>query len=381
MEESLNITIHDIEPRVKEFLEKPASPNKNIEYYDGMQNTPIRRTSILKKDGNLYFSSTLYSIKRNMQSYYLKPKEKLGFTLNEKGKLSIWFGKSVQELQPFLPLIFKELGIDFIKQLPENYNSFITKVVLEKMLNGKITNPIDFCSQLLKNWRVKGASPRLLYKTMMTPTIGDKHSGFGVGVFTSVISIAKNFDHYLEHLIRNVNSTSRFNFSDLEMQAVILDRKIDYNWSEKRLEEEHKAWTKEIMLLKKDKLSDKPITALKWFRDNTHLLNNHFTLLNTEVEIFEEGHNMSHCVYSNYLNFVKRGSYVAYHVAYRGEDVTLGMFISSDKLTIDQVQCKGNGRPSFTIQDFITESISTLCKTYSSEKPLLKDYEMEELPF
>lgn len=381
MEESLNITIHDIEPRVKEFLEKPAGVIKNVEYYEHMQSIPLRRTSLLKKDGNLYFSTTHYTIKRNMQSYYLRPKEKLGFTLNEKGKLSIWFGKSVHDLQSFMPLIFEKLGIDFIKQLPDNYYQFITKVVLEKMLNGKITNPIDFCSQLIKNWRVKGASPRLLYNTMMAPSKKTGCLNFSVTRFTKGISVAKNFDHYMDYLVKSTDNTSRFNMDDLEMQATILDRKIDYNWSERRLEEEHNAWTKEIMLLKKDNLSNKPIDKLQWFKDKHHLLNNHFTLLDNELDIFEEATNMSHCLYTNYLNYIKRGSYVAYHVTYNGEDVTFGMFISSDKLNIDQVQGKGNSRPSISIEKFIGESISELYKTYTSEKPLLKDYEMEDLPF
>jgi hypothetical protein len=380
MEESLNITIHDIEPRVKEFIEMPAGPLKNVQYYENIQSVPIRRTSLLKREGNLYFSSTGYTVKRNMQSYYLRPKDKVGFTLNEKGKLSIWFGKSVQELYVYMPLIFEALHIDFIKQLPDNYTHFITKTVLEKMLNGKITNPIDFCSQVIKNWRVKGASPRVLYNTMMFPSKNGKMS-FAHRSFTKGISVCKNFDHYMDYLVRSSNTNSRFNIEDLEMQATILDRKIDYNWSEKRLEEEHNTWTKEIMVLKKDNLSNEPIDKLQWFRDHHHLLNDHFTLLDNEIDIFEEGHNMSHCLYTNYLNYVKRGSYVAYHVTYKGEEVTFGMFISSDKLNIDQMQCKGNSRASFTMQDFIADSITELSKTYSSEKPLLKSCEMEELPF
>ena len=57
MEESLNITIHDIEPRVKEFIELPAGHLKNLQYYKNIQSVPIRRTNLLKREGNLYFSS------------------------------------------------------------------------------------------------------------------------------------------------------------------------------------------------------------------------------------------------------------------------------------------------------------------------------------
>lgn len=386
MEELLNITIHDIEPRVKEFLEKPAGAIKNVEYYERIQGIPIRRTSLLKKDGNLYFSSTHYTIKRNMQSYYLKPKDKVGFTLNEKGKLSIWFGKSVQQIQSHIYSIFQELHIDWVKQLPDNYCQFITKITLEKILNGKITNPIDFCNQLLKNWRVKGASPRILYNTMMAPS---KHntSNFLVTKFTKGVSVAKNFDHYMEYLAKKINVISRYSEEDLEMQAIILDRKIDYTWSEKRMEDEHQKWTKEIMLLKRDNLSKEPISKLKWFIDNDHLLSNHFTLLETESELFDEGNDMSHCIYTNYFNYVKRGGYVAYHVTYQGEDVTVGIYVRSTDLTIDQIQAKRNTSSSAIIAAFIRNALVPLFNAYKHDKPYLVDNVKElaeetlELPF
>ena len=382
MEESLNITMHDIDPRVKDFIEKPAGPMKNVEYYENLQNTPIRRTSLLRKDGNLYFSSTMFIIKRNMQYYYLRPKNKLGFTLNEKGKLSIWFGKPVQEIQPYIHDIFKNLNIDWVNQLPDNYHQFITKITLEKILNGKITNPIDFCAQLLKNWRVKTGSPRVLYNTLMTP----KHknfSNFSVTTLTTAVSVAKNYDHYLNFLTKRLDSISRYNFSDLEMQAVVLDRKIDYTWSEKRLEEEHQKWTKEIMTLKKGSLSKEPIEKLNWFTDNQHLLSSEFTLLNTEAMIYDEGTDMSHCLYTNYSSYIKRGGYVAYHVKHYTEEVTLGIFIKSNCLGIDQIQTKGNKRPSSNTEIFIIESLEALFKAYEFEKPFIKETEEElvDLPF
>lgn len=106
------------------------------------------------------------------------------------------------------------------------------------------------------------------------------------------------------------------------IEAQILNKKIDYNWSTPRMKEEHKAWTQEIMQYEIDSLKDVPLDFLQPFHKYTP---DGFKLLDTQKQVFAEGKLMNHCIYTSYWESIKSGGYLAYHVDLNGEEATLGV--------------------------------------------------------
>jgi hypothetical protein len=81
-------------------------------------------------------------------------------------------------------------------------------------------------------------------------------------------------------------------------------------------------------------------------------------LLNTRRKIFEEGKNMSHCIYTNYWSDIKRKKYVAFHVTRHGEEATLGCIIDGGKLKFNQVYQKGNKLTTPEMKEFCLQFIA-----------------------
>lgn len=365
--EELNITFKLIEPEVQAFLDMPAGPKKNLLYKKQFRGMNTMFGNIARKEGKLYASATEYAVKRGASNaYYLRVVRRTGFTLNEKGKLSIWFGKRPQEIL-LITKMFDALKIDWVNQLPQNWPQFLTKTMLEKILNGKITNPIDFCTQYLKNIRAK-ASPRLMYKVLQQNMSSYSMSSQSPMFFSRAAPVSKNFDHYLQFMLDGRYSAQASDIEDMIEQAYILERKIDFTWSDKRIQEEHTNWTMDIMQLESDDLSDEPLEQLDWFIRNNHLITTPgVELITSERELYREGAVQHHCVFTNYASQVKDCNYVVYRIDYNGERATMGVRVNYDKLTIDQIRLKRNASPSEQLIGYAHAAIDPLIIHYQRE--------------
>jgi hypothetical protein len=324
------IIIEDVESSLPDFLAMEAGPYKNFRYQNEMMGKQFRRVNLSYKGDTIYYSYTQYVVKRNGSAYYLKQGNKAGFTF-ENRKLKIWWGKNVQEL-PFLMPLFKELKLDWFEFKMIKY---LTKGLFEKMLRGDITNPIDYCKAYLKAVRMKDVSPKLFYDAVRSEYV-NKFELF------SAIEVAKDPNHYLEKVNTKYGAQQGYIFNimvqDLVRQGIILGRKIDFLWSEKRMKLLHDEWTKEIMNLEGENIDDKPLTNLKKFE-----LMDGMTLLDSQKKVWTEGKTMSHCVYTNYWSSIKNGSYQAYHLEIDNETATLGVNIFDDgKIHFNQMYGKHN---------------------------------------
>jgi hypothetical protein len=172
-------------------------------------------------------------------------------------------------------------------------------------------------------------SPKLLYNIIEAGVYNKQ-------LLLLMMSVAKDQNHFLEYCmsVDPEKQTSYF-LMDLVKQAQILDKKIDYTWSSKRLHEEHQVWTKEIMEVEVKDMQDVVAENTLNFTEFTHP---GFTLLTTKKELYAEGKTMNHCVYTNYWNSVYHGTYLVYHIDLYGEQATLGCYISD---TITYNQCYG----------------------------------------
>lgn len=344
-----HIIIHPFTQETKEFLDLPDGPYKNLQYINKMRGVSLVEGSLLiKDDGVIHYSYINYKLQPNKTGgYYKKATEKHGFTLNEKGKLKIWFGENPGSI-PLLDKVLTALKIDWLKG---GLMHFLTKGVLEKVLTGKVTNPTDFAKAYLKANRIK-ASHSLFLKAVDAGMIKSK-------LFKD-IAIAKNIDHYLEWYINDttssiegLNDRDRLNlremrqvYHDMIQQAFILNRKINFMWSDRRVVEEHDQWTKEIMDLEAENLSTEDI---EWLNPFKQYQPEGFKLITTQKDLYAEGKLMSHCVYTNYYTNVITQGYLVYHVTLPGEngeteESTLGITLSSMGCYFNQMYKKYNAQ-------------------------------------
>lgn len=318
-----NIILASVDQKIKDFIAMPAGPLKNLKY--NTIHSGGYEASIVYKEGCMYYGCTGYKLSKGKHSYFLKATTKDGFTLDEKGKLKIWYGKNPKKL-PRVDEVIQALGNDWYKS---DYTILLTKGMLEKILNRKITNPLGFCEAWLKAQHIK-ASPRLMFKAVNA-----------AGVFTvysyllKYQSIFEHMDQFLERIIDHYSNNRGLmdgNFMDLCDQAVIMETKVDPYWSAKRVEIEHHRMTQEIMQLQLSDVENTPIEGLDSIRafiaDNEYV-----TLLDNERAVFMEGKLMSHCIYTNYWSKIKSRSILCFHVNYRGQKGTLTVQLGREQFT------------------------------------------------
>lgn len=331
MEKTISIT--DIPQEIKDFLKMPPSIKKNLMYQRRFQGNVCTTANVLiREDGTVHYSYTVYRIKR-AKAFFLKKDQHYGFTVDPKGKMKVWFGGKLQTI-PCLNEVLYKLDKDWVKN---EYLQFMTPSVMGKVIAGKITNPHDLFTAILKLYRVKNASASKLRHAVEKNVLNKTHLLQG-------IAAAKNLDHYVDFLI-NSGGLTHGTVPDMIQQALVLERKIDFNWSAKRMEEEHKKWTDDLMDLESDSMSKEPLEWLKPFREFS---TGSYKLLETEFDVFAEGKRMRHCVFTNYWTSIQHKSYVVFHVDDGSEyGYTLGLHYSKhDGLTYSQMTTRFNAMPS-----------------------------------
>jgi hypothetical protein len=325
---------------------------KNILYSRDFISRQFIESDLIKTDdGKIYFVYNIYTIKKG-KKYYIKNKSRKGFTLDEKGKLSIWFGSDIAGNPNFINAL-KALNIDWFINEGNKLWPFMTKTLFEKVITGKITNPIDFLSGYLKLSRIN-ASPKLMYAACKT--VGLTRNSFLRGAYT-----AKDVNHYLESLV-NKDTVQTAHIEDLITQSKILERKIDFKWSAKRMDEEHTAWTTEIMAAEMHSIPDAEV-KVNHYKQLADCVPNFFEPLDTQKKVFVEGTMMKHCVYTNYWSTINIGEYLAYHINWKGQEATLGLYIDSDKnkpLRLSQLFGKRNSPVSSELRVAVTDALVQL---------------------
>jgi len=319
-----NLTIIDTPDIVKQFLELPQGIAKNYAY---MKLCKEYEKVVLGKDGkDIYFSFTHYKISKNHNSYYSRISRRKGLSF-KNGKLNLWYGSKIEEI-PYLEDLFKEMNWNFIDK---KAYSFITKTGLEKIFQGKITSTRDLLKHYAKSVRLK-CSTDFLYKAVIEQELSK------ISFYMNSIQ-ARDVDHFLQFVINPklneynnpISIDLNYIVKDLREQYAILDKKIDFRWSEKRMKQEHEDATFELMKLQADNLSDDKII---WTEFN---LPSNFDILNSEKRTFLEGSLMRHCVYTNYWYSIKTGRYLAFNVKLNNENATLGVELIQGKITFNQV--------------------------------------------
>lgn len=344
-----NIVLQPVQQEYGQFMSLPMGVYKNIQYYNSIHGRSFFESNLCKKDGCMYYSHTTFRVKKSKNGFYRQNTQKYGFTLNEKSKLSVWYGKNIFEV-PGIWNLFEHLNMNWLNS---KLVSYVTKGVAEKILSGKLTNNIDVCKAYIKVMRLN-CSPRLFFQVIDNAIYNKPH-------LLQMMSVAKDQDHFLQKCLDEYRDrtadTISYIVGDLVKQAQILGKQVDFTWSPKRMRQEHDDWTKEIMEAEIKNMEDVTATSVLPYLEFKHP---GVKLLTTKKEIYAEGKEMSHCVYTNYWASVNAGNYLVYQVDFYGERATLGVNLYDGNITFNQCYRKGNQAVSHQLKDFVNRFIQNL---------------------
>lgn len=264
------------------------------------------RVNYLEEGDKLFYSESIGTIHFN-QKLYIRHTNKRGFTFDKStGKLNMWFKGDINQLL-HLNKLFIALGHEWV--INEKIMELKpTKTQVQNILNGRITNPTEFCRKFLSGNRIKHLSPEVLRKQIKkssNPSINKHH-------LLRAAAIYKDLNHYYERADSNpedIFSPMSTIISDMEQQAMLLGEKIDARWSDLRMKEVHTEWTRRIMEIEEKSIDE------KIYVENIPELPPYYRILATRKTLFREGMEMHHCIFTNYEYNVSNGDYLA--IAYK----------------------------------------------------------------
>jgi hypothetical protein len=134
------------------------------------------------------------------------------------------------------------------------------------------------------------------------------------------------------------------------------------------MKQEHQDWTKEIMDIEIKDMQDATATSTLPYLEFKHP---GVKLLTTKKEIYTEGKEMKHCVYTNYWASVNAGNYLVYQVDFFGERATLGLNLYDDRIVYNQCYRQGNKVVSHGLKDFVDKFIQNL-SDWAKENNIVK---------
>jgi hypothetical protein len=290
----------------------------------------------------------------NNRLFYLNS-NKAGVSFDkEKKTIKIWFGNSIQILEgTILPDIIQFFKLDWFNALSHALKTLLNKTMLQNMIKGKITNPRDYVKAYLKTSPYKNLdiSPELFYKTF---TVDEFNSPKGLRKY---ILYATNPNEGLEHVAKQ--RTTRYNgeLEDLFTQAEMLDRKVNLKWSETRMKEVHAEWTRELM-----GMAIKSIQPVDYNYPEIETPEG-ISLIKSNIELFEEGTTMKHCVYTNYERSVRNKNYYVFRYDREGVRATAGVrIVGINHVVLDQMYSIRNTSVDQKHKDYF---ISWLCSDKS----------------
>jgi hypothetical protein len=226
-----------------------------------------------------------------------------------------------------LPDIINFFKLDWFSAMSYSLRTLLNKTMLQNMIKGKITNPRDYVKAYLKTSPYKNLdlSPELFYKTFMENEFNSPKG------FKKYILYATNPNEGLEHVAKQ--RTTRYNgeLEDLFSQAEMLDRKVNLKWSETRMKEVHDEWTRELM-----GMAIKSIQPVDYNYPEIETPEG-ISLIKSNIELFEEGTTMKHCVYTNYERSVRNKTYYVFRYDREGVRATVGVKMHEYYPVIDQM--------------------------------------------
>lgn len=331
-----------------DLKEKPIDKQR-LYYFKGDMYSWAEDTRA-ESDTHVYWASNVCTPNWNKKTgLYLRKASNFGCTYDKvKKTFKWWFGKQANitggNIVTDMCNYFK---VEWFNNIPAGLKLSTTNTNMNKVLLGKITNPRDLIKSIIK------VNPTLRGMSISTELLWDYcnlNHGYRIQGLCDVLSVAKDPNHAIDYMY--TSGTVDWEMQDLVKQALMLDRKIDFKWSKKRMAEVHSEWTHEIMDLEQEN-----VEMVKYNYRNELPHNGCLQLITNSKELYIEGRMMSHCVYTNYANSVKEQSYFVFKFTDRGVRATVGISKdrNSDKFILNQMYGKRNASIDQCYHDYMVE--------------------------
>jgi hypothetical protein len=313
---------------------------QRLEFYTNTSAYNALYTFTYEDDTKLCLGKEARTIRFNNGKGWSQVRDPKGFTYDKTTKkFKFWYKTVPREFTDYeWQTILQETGNEWLEQIFYPITSLVTATMLGKVFSKKITNPIDFCKLFIKSkpWlKNSDMSPAQLHKLLVTM----KCNGDLLGRFIPLFSVAKSVTPLVDMYIKGDRYHQHHVVEDLTKQCLALDKKVDFSWSSKRLNEYHTELTREIMQYKIHNIRDTRVEYTK-----IPGITNSIKLLSSEKEIFEEGTLMHHCVYTNYWSQVSNRIYFVF--TYENGDVRATVGVNkhweSDRFQVSQMYQKFN---------------------------------------
>jgi hypothetical protein len=331
-----------------DLKEKPIDKQR-LQYFKGNMYAWQEETRA-ETDTHVYWASNTCNPKWNKKTgLYLRKNSVYGCTYEKATKkFKWWFGKQANHGGSTIPGdMCNYFKVEWFNNMPAGLKLSTTNTNMNKVLLGKITNPRDLIKGIIKT------NPTLRGMNISTELLWDYcnlNHGYKIQSLCDTLSVAKDPNHAIEYMY--TSGTVDWEMQDLIRQAQMLDRKIDFKWSKKRMQEVHGDWTREIMDIEQDS-----VEMIKYDYRNELPHNGCLELISNSKELYVEGKVMAHCVYTNYADQVKGKKYFVLKFTDRGVRATVG--ISKDRqgeqFIINQMYSKHNKSVDQCYQDYVRE--------------------------
>ena len=309
---------------------------------------------------------------------------------NGKSKMPT-YGKPISK--HLFDIAIKYLKIDFIKlniiDLSELYSG--SKLVVDKVISGKVTNINDFNKAFLKHIGIKDTNCLGILNKLYSSSIKDNRN---------ITQMYKNIKKYkctsindnsflMYHIYLKIHAAYQVDnlkeifpipivFQEIYSNQQILDdtiilcyemqSKMDYGWSFKRILAHH-----DMLVKEKNKYELKYATNVSFSlhpKIHEHITRYGYEVLSTTEMVLNEGNTMKHCVFSNYISSINSKNYIALHHIQNNH--TLGLYVrkaADVNLSFNQLYGYKNERIDESFHIEAHQMISEINEFIKSEGP------------
>lgn len=380
------IEIEKLPQNLLDYLNIENNITKHMLYSDF--SSSIYSTTTYYSDG---INCSIFRINYRLINYgkniTLKPVNKIGIWYKD-GKVNNWTNNSIATYFNDFKLLSSLFEIKNWNFIDKRLYPYINKTNLTGLFKGKITNPIQLLDAYIKSAKLKTITPKVLYKTVMSDMNIDKYDLYK---FCIVDSKNNGFIKWFTNSYVNNSYDSVYNnnykyeefnrkltlLKDLQEQFIVLNRKINYDWSYKRLMYEHEMATNEMMKHYGNDGNDEVIDL------DIPYIESFLTLLSSKKEVYREGYHMKHCIFTNYWARIKNKTYIAFEVRFENERATLGCDYDNlhNKMTFNQVYSYKNGMVSKSLRNSCFDYVAKYNELHSIKGNLSEESRKEEFQY
>jgi hypothetical protein len=234
---------------VYEKLKGAPLPEQRFKFFGG-DVFPYQDISRMETDTHVYWAITSHVPKWNEKTgVYLKNDSAMGCTYEiATKKFKFWYGKQIMfgNTEMYQDMC-KYFGAEWFIEETNGLKISTTNSVFVRVLKGKITNTEELIKDIMKT------NPLLRKHNIDANKLLSyvKTTNNRVQTLADYIEVAEDIDALLDHVCKS-GSIFSWRIHDLMKYARMLNRKIDFTWSEAMITNQLNKWEKEVEVIRQE---------------------------------------------------------------------------------------------------------------------------------